>query len=437
MTPEAFAELATFGQNVPGWLASRRQEAQNKYLSDGLPSRRHEKWRYTSLKDLANTKFDWSHARGLVHGNEVRDHIQAGSFPLVFVDGVFDSSFCDLDQLPAGLTITPLHKAFGTHEEPIKQFMAKFPGKHAFELLNDAFTYSGLYLDVAPGTTLEQPLHVLFVNTQKPKPYCLFPRLFMRFGTNARADVLTTSIGHSHEGCYLTSLQLDAHLAPGAQLRQMIWQNDSDNAYSFMSSHLQLERDARFEAHYTATGGRLSRYQCQVDLNGPGAETNLAGLYAVSGDRQADVYVNVSHNAPYCQSHQLFKGLLADSSRGVFSGCIKVIKDAQQTASTQLNQNLLLGDQAEINTQPQLEIDADDVKCSHGAAIGQLDPEDLFYLQSRGISQESARVMLAKAFVNDVLNRGYHEGFSSRVLTRVDQLLATSSTPNNGGKLRD
>lgn len=417
MNSKSFESLQSFDTEVPGWLNTFRQPAREAFLNSGWPSKKHEDWRYTSLRSLEKHDFNWSHTKGLIHKSVMETYFRTGEWPVVFVDGVYDSTQTFSRDLPEGLTIVSLKKAWHEHEVELKNFLDRRKSKesHAFTLLNEAFLLNGAFIKVAPNTVLENPIHILFINTNKPKPFSLFPRVMMDLGPLSQATLIT-SFEHQGHGTYLHDGAIDVHIQSGAELRHFTMQNASHNAYHYERTQIDLAKDARYRAFNFSIGGKLGRQELHINLNGEGAAAKADGVYLVSGDRQIDNYSNIEHHVAHCESSQFYKGILNEEGRGVFSGKVFVHKHAQKTNAFQMNKNLLLSEGAEVNTKPQLLIDADDVKCSHGATIGRLKEDELFYLESRGIDRTYARSMLSRAFATELILDVDHEPFQDRAM---------------------
>ncbi len=426
MNPTAFKHLDQFGGEIPEWVKSVREPAKSIFLNAGFPNRKNEAWRYTNLKPLSEIDFNWSHARGMITPREIREFFVGNEWPIVFVDGILDTNISaqTLDQATGGLTVKPFSHALRDDPTALQEILrqTKRHNRHALDELNDAFLCNGAFIEVSPGTRLTKPIHIVFVNTAKPKPFCFFPRIVAKIGKEAQATLVTSSIG-MEQAVYLASCRIEIALEANARLEHYTLQEESPESFHFMSTQVRQERDTNYSSFFLGKGAKLSRYEVGISLPEPGAEASLFGLYLCDGKRQSDIYTHVDHLAPSCQSKQLFKGLLQDQSKSVFSGKIKVFKTAQQTNAMQLNRNLILNGGAEANVQPQLEIDADDVKCSHGATIGQLKPLELFYLRSRGIGLKEAEAILAKAFATEVVYKISDKAIQAIALAKLDQWL--------------
>ncbi|WP_086481007.1 Fe-S cluster assembly protein SufD [Oceanospirillum sanctuarii] len=385
----------------PGWLTDLRQGAVEQFAVLGLPHARLENWKYTDVKALAKRSFTLPKAADAeALANE--KSLGLNAIRLVFVDGVFSESASTLGNLPAGVQVLPLAKNANAAKPVLGQVAAaNFSG---FTALNLAAFQDGVLIDLAANAVLEQPVYLQFVATEQENPVLVQPRILIKAGTHAQATIVEHYAG-SEESANLTNVVTEVDLADGANITHYKLQQESTKQYHIASLHVEQKRDSRFTSHNVCLGGKLARQDIQVELSGEGAEVNLNGLYLGNGRQHLDNHTLVNHNAPHTNSNEDYKGILNDRSRGVFNGRAVVHKDAQKIEAHQSNANLLLSDKAEIDTKPELEIYADDVKCSHGSTTGQLDENALFALRSRGIGEEMARGLLTLAFANEVIDR--------------------------------
>ncbi len=429
-----FAAFAKMRAAEPAWLARLRRDAFARFSTLGIPTRSEEEWKYTSLRGLDEAP--WAHAHsgaavlaglgvstldaaksaaasGVAAGDAraaalfsaatLESLLQADEHTIVFDDGLLSTAWSKLGALPEGVRVTPLTDAVATRVEVLEpRFAAALAGSRAFEALNMAFLDAGLLIEIDRKVKLEKPLHI--VHIAATGGVARFPRVVVRLGELAEATVLETHVsapGARTLVCGVTELDL----AAGAHLTHAKIQQDSEHGFHVASTRAQLSRDAKLTTYALTHGGKVTRNDLDVALNGEGAEVVLDGFYLVNGKRHVDNHTTVDHRVPHTVSSQLYKGILEDQSRAVFNGKVFVRQDAQKTAAHQLNKNLLLSSECEIDTKPQLEIDADDVKCAHGAAVGPLDQDQIFYLQSRAIPRDVAVRILALGFADEVLLR--------------------------------
>jgi Fe-S cluster assembly protein SufD len=364
----------------------------------GLPTTQEEAWRFTNLAPLSQHSF----ALGRPSTNGIKS---AKGGDLVFVDGHYRA---DLSARPEGVEVTSLAAAPEAWER------VGAPGEgEPFVALNSAFLEDGAFLRVRKGFRLPAPLHLLFLGTDK----AAHPRNLYLIGEGAEADIVETyaSVG---EAPHLTNAVSEIHLARGAVAAHYRLQLEAQS-FHFGTVRARLDRDARFTSHNVACGGALARNEIVAALDGEGAHCTLNGLFVIRGTQHVDNYTRLEHRKPSCESHELYKGVLDGRSSGVFTGRIHVFPDAQKTDAYQASASLLLTDTAMVDAQPQLEIYADDVKCSHGSTVGQLDRDALFYLRTRGLPEAAARHVLVRAFAGDVADRL----LVAAVRERVDAIL--------------
>lgn len=385
----------------PGWLTDLRQGAVEQFATSGLPHARLENWKYTDVKALA--KRDFSLPKKIDAAELVAEKsLGVQGLRLVFVDGLFSPEQSDLGELPKGVNVLPLADNANAAKTVLGQVAAaNFSG---FTALNLASWQDGVLIDLANNAVLEQPVYLQFVSTAQDNAVLIQPRILIKAGVHAQATVIEHYSG-AEEAASFSNVVTEVDLADGAQITHYKLQQESAKQYHIASLHVQQQRDSRFTSHNICLGGKLARQDIQVELNAEGAEVYLDGLYLGNNRQHLDNHTLVNHNAPHTNSNEDYKGILNDRSRGVFNGRAVVHKNAQKIEAHQSNANLLLSDKAEIDTKPELEIYADDVKCSHGSTTGQLDESALFALRSRGIDEAMARGLLTLAFANEVIDR--------------------------------
>lgn len=395
------AHAAAASAEGPVWLRSLRAEAAGHFEAHGLPHARLEEWRYTSVKALAAHEFALAAPSHAVVGSA---ELEALSFPVyacglfVFVDGFF------AEELSAPKALSGPTRAESLAAAPADTLGGLIDTKtHPFAALNTACFGDGARLQIPEGTLLEQPLHIVFLSTGSANgPVAAFPRLLIEAGAGSRAQVIVDHVSLGG-GTRLTDAVAEVRVGANAHLDLALVQREQLDVLHVSLLAAQLERDAHLSLHTLSLGGAWVRNDLGVLLAGPGAECTLNGLFLGTGDQLVDNHSLVDHAVPHCTSRQLYKGILDDRARGVFRGRVIVRPDAQKTDAQQSNPNLLLGDGSEIDSKPQLEIHADDVKCSHGSAIGRLDEEALFYLRARGVGEAAARRILTRAFAAEIL----------------------------------
>jgi Fe-S cluster assembly protein SufD len=408
---EAFRRDPAFAS---GGIGIRRERAFDRFLKDGFPSTRDEEWRFTNVAPIAAETFQRA-ASSNPDRHDIAPFLFGGVGPqMVVINGRLSTDLSSEDGLPAGVTIEAASRA---SEDP-----ALVPSG-PFVNLNDAFYENEIFIRVAPKTVVSRPIHVLALSVATGQPALVAPRLSIHVGEAAQVTVIESYAGLG-PGAALTTAVTSVHLDAGAVVEHVKVQRETDTAFHMATMTAWLGRASTFTSHALTFGGRIARNDISTVLDGEGAECTLNGLYVATGDHLVDTHTTIDHAKPHCPSHEVYKGILAGRARAVFNGKILVRQDAQKTDAKQTNRALLLSDDAQVNTKPQLEIFADDVKCTHGAAIGQLDEDAMFYLRARGIDDWSARVMLIHAFAGDVLDRISAEPVRTAAMKAVEHKLA-------------
>ncbi len=393
----------------PSWPAQRREAAFTRFSELGFPTRHEEEWRFTIVTPIAETAFRLAEAgRERVTAAEIAEFAFSdlqGS-RLVFVNGHYAPELSEVQALPEGVRVGSLAEALRSDAASLEPHLARYAAfdQHAFVALNTAFLADGAFISIPRGVSVEEPIHLLFVSTTAGGPTISHPRTLILAEAHSRATFIESYIGLG-EGVTFTNAVTEIVAGEHAVLDHVKAQQERPEAFHIATMQLQLAGSANFTTHSVTLGGALVRNEVNAVLGAEHISCTLNGLYLADGRRLVDNHTFIDHAMPHCESHELYKGILNDRGRGVFNGKILVRQDAQKTDAKQTNKTLLLSDDAQINTKPQLEIYADDVKCTHGATVGQLDAEALFYLRSRGIGLEEARNILTRAFAGDILHR--------------------------------
>jgi Fe-S cluster assembly protein SufD len=403
---EQYRELAP---DLPGghlpWLQVLRGEAEQRFSTGGFPSPREEEWKYTNIVALEKKRFKPAIGTesGPVDAALIERHRLPDTLSLVFVDGVYHETWSDLDGLPEGVKLVSLAEALEHCPERVEAGFHKIAAKegHGFVAFTTAYFRDGVFLHVPAGKVLTKPVQILHVSTRDEGLAAL--RHLVVLERNAEAQVVETYVGTEGAG-YLTAAVTEISLGENAGLEHYKLQAETDKGYHFGGIYAEQARSARLRQHHSAFGGLLARTEIRSEL-GQGAECELDGLFLASGRRHLDTHTRVRHAAPNATTRETYRGIASERGRGVFSGRIVVEKGAQKTDAEMSSRNLLLSDSAEIDSKPQLEIHADDVKCAHGVTVGQLDPNAVFYLESRGVDETSARNMLTFAFANELVGK--------------------------------
>jgi Fe-S cluster assembly protein SufD len=353
-----------------------RKAALARFVEMGFPAAKDEEWRFTPTAALARVPFELAPAD--------RFEGTAGN----------------------GVLVCSLAEAMKNHPALVEPHLARRADwkNHPFTALNTAFIRDGVFVHVPAGTNLEAPIVVDFKAGRVDAAFVYQRRCLIVMGDNSRATIVEGYSGRAGE-IYFTNAVTEIVVGPGAVVDHYKVQREGDKAFHQAIMQVQLGRAARFSSHAVAQGGQWVRNEVNAVFEGEGGECTLNGMYQAGGEQLVDNHTFIDHAYPHCASHELYKGILDGKARGVFNGKIYVRQDAQKTDAKQTNQTLLLSDDATINTKPQLEIYADDVKCTHGATVGQLDAESIFYLRSRGVGLAEARSLLTYAFANDIVSR--------------------------------
>jgi Fe-S cluster assembly protein SufD len=398
----------------PAWLQAIRDQAAERFARVGFPTVRNEEWRFTNVSPIANADLTLAPASVALDPAAFESFLWADApHRLVFVNGRFSAPLSRTAGLPDGVRFGSLADVLGSSASGSVQrhfgTQVDFDAR-PFAALNTAFAADGGYVAIADGVILETPLQLLFVSVApaaqagRVESTMSHPRTLIVLGTRSQAQVVETYVGMAGQR-YFTNAVTEVVLGDDAKLDHYKVQEESVDAFHVASMHVSTGRASTFSSHSFALGGKLVRNDAIATLAGEGSECTLNGLYLADGDRLVDNHTTIDHAQPHCPSHEIYKGILGGKARAVFNGKIIVRQDAQKTDAKQTNRALLLSDEATINTKPQLEIFADDVKCTHGAAIGQLDEDAVFYLRARGLTYQEARDMLIHAFAGDILDR--------------------------------
>ncbi|MDP3719987.1 MAG: Fe-S cluster assembly protein SufD [Acidobacteriota bacterium] len=390
-------------QAAPAWVKERREAAATHFAAVGYPTTRLEDWRFTNVSPIAEA--NWPLAQGaFAQAAELVSSVNVpGAVRLAIVNGQFAAGLSDLSALPKGLRIASLRDGARDATDGIETHLGKVfsIAAHPFAALNTSFLDDGVAIMVTKGAVVETPIHIVIV-TGGDQPVVAHPRVLIVAGENSQVRVAQSFIGAAG-ATYFNNAVAEVVVGQGARVELYTDQRESDQAFHLANIQAHVEARGVFESHAFSTGARIMRHDIGIGLKGEGADCTMNGVYLADGERLMDTHTSLDHAMPHCTSHEIYKGILAGKSKAVFNGRIIVQLDAQKTDAKQTNRALLLSDDATINSNPQLEIFADDVKCTHGAAVGQLDEEALFYLQARGLNREEAREMLLHAFAGEVI----------------------------------
>ena len=394
----------------PSALTQARDEAMNRFLALGFPSTRDEEWRFTSVAPIAEQLFALAAPAARAESSIVAPFSFAGRFAarLVFLNGHYAPALSSTDGLPAGVRIGSLAASAQGSPNGVDSHLARVApfDRRAFVALNTALFEDGAFVQIPAHVVVEEPIYVTFVSTgeRADRPPMSHPRVLVVLGDDSQATVVESYAGPDGAR-YFTNVVTELVLGDNAVLDHYKLQHEGVEAYHVGAIFIRAARSAHCASHSISIGGSLVRNDVVAVLAGDGGECTLNGLYVADEQRLIDNHTTIDHAMPNCGSREIYKGILADRARGVFNGKIIVRPDAQKTDAKQTNRALLLSEDAQINSKPELEIFANDVKCTHGAAVGQLDEDAVFYLRSRGLGLVQARRLLIHAFAGDVLNR--------------------------------
>jgi Fe-S cluster assembly protein SufD len=391
------------------WVADLRREAGERFARMGLPHARIEDWKYTSVRPIAKRDFarpDASAATADAGAIEALRIPGLDAHRMVFVNGHYASALSDQSGAGSGVSVRSLAGLLAENPDALRDRLGSaapvdFSG---FTALNTAFSDDGAVVDIARNCRADRPIELLFVSTAQEEPIAAHPRVLISAGHHAEATIIEHYVGLD-DARNLTNAVTEASLDAGARIRHYRVQRESRKGFHIGSLHVNQAGDSRLEQHNVNIGGQLVRTDINTALNAEGAETLYNGLYLANGRQHVDTHTRINHNVPNTTSEEAYRGILDGHARGVFNGRVYVAPHAQKTAAYQSNDNLLLSGKAEIDTKPELEIYADDVVCTHGATVGQLDTQALFYLRSRGVDHETARGLLLYAFAEATIER--------------------------------
>lgn len=421
-----------FEQEVknPSWLFPMRKASIARFAELGFPTLQDEDWRFTNVAPIAKLPFKpvmQATAAGFDQA-ALKKFSFTGlkSSRLVFLNGHFSKELSSILPLQAGVKVGSLAAALETDSALLEKHLGRYTNgaNPAFASLNTAFFHDGAFIYLPAGKVVEDPIHLLYITTSKEPGTTTHPRNLLIAERGSQATVIESYVS-TVDGPYFTNAVNEVVIGEGAVVEHCKFQDESPEAFHMASIHVRLEKSANFIAHSISTGAKLSRNNIWTNLAAEGVECVLNGLYLTKDEQLADNHMIVEHAKPHCNSHEYYNGILAGKSRGVFHGRILVRPDAQKTDAKQTNKNLLLSDDATIDTKPQLEIYADDVKCTHGATVGQLNEDSIFYLRARGIGKETARRMLIHSFAGEIIarvrNTALREELDAIVWDRLEQ----------------
>ncbi len=389
------------------WLRELRQNAFARFCQVGFPTTHDEDWRFTNVSAIAQTPFSLPQEAPSIAAMDLRPwNVDGASVHLVFVDGRFARDLSAFGDLPTNIAVSSIQEEITRGGEALESHLGRYLNieRDAFSALNTAFTEDGGFVHIGRGIALDGPIHLLFVSTQSHVPRMVHPRNLLVFEQESQATVMEEYVSLGG-GVVLSNSGTELVAGENSTISHYMIEREHRDAYNVSTLRIQQARSANVASHSLLLGGGLVRNNVHPVLAGEGAECLINGLFIGDGRQHLDNFMHVEHASPHCSSRQFYNGIRDGHAHGVFHGRIVVHKDAQKTDAKQTNRNLLLSDDAQIDTKPQLEIYADDVKCTHGATIGQIEENALFNLRSRGIDEISARRLLLQAFASECLDR--------------------------------
>lgn len=406
---------------APAWLGRLRETALDRFKELGFPSLKEEDWKYTNVAPLTKLSFQsGATSPTAVSAADVErlGCVEARNSQLVFVNGVLRRDLSSIEDIPPGVIAVDLAEAFNgdSHQETVREYLARGVDYNAngFVALNTAMLSGGAFVLIPKNVEIDKPISLLFIADANEVNTASWPRVLVVAGENSKAT-LVESYAQVGKGIGFTNAVVEIALQQGARLEHYKVQRESVDSFHIAATNADLGANASYDSTTINFGAQLSRHDVAVKMAHEGAECWVDGLYVVSSGQHTDTHSVIDHQQPHCTSHQLYKGILDGKSRAVFNGKVFVRHGAQKTDAMQTNKNLLLSKEARVDTKPQLEILADDVKCAHGAAVGQIDEDELFYLQTRGIHDELARNLLTYGFAEEVIGKIKIESIRSQL----------------------
>ncbi len=403
-----FAQFEKDPNISQSWTRSVRRNAISCFSELGFPGTGHEEWKYTNIAPIAKIPFEVAENRLNGVASEALTRLGMENLAdnrLIFINGHYSPNLSSL-RLPVNIRVGNLSAVLSENTEGVEPHLAQYARyqDQAFVALNTAWMNDGSFVYVPRGNTLREPIHLVYFSTAQDEATVSYPRNLIVIGDESQATVVETYLGVKNE-VYFTNAVTEMVLGKNAMVDHYKLQRESDGAFHVAILQVCQERNSHFSSNSISLGGALARNDINSVLDGEGSECSLNGLYMVDGKQHVDNHTRVDHVKPHCNSRELYKGILGGSAKGVFNGKIYVHTAAQGTDAKQTNKNLLLSENATINTKPQLEIYNDNVKCTHGSTVGQLDQDGLFYLRSRGIELTDARRLMTYAFASEMIGQ--------------------------------
>lgn len=439
---EWFQQLLDNGEidsdNKMDFLQSLRDDARRAIKKLPVINRKQEAWRYNRVENIFKNKFDPRFENNFdINTVTIKDYLlpSFNSYCLVFVNGHYTESLSDIDELPDGVTLISLRVAIRTMPEQLAHYFDRSHqhNKQLFNALNNALFNDGVYFHIDQSVKLDRPVEIIYLNSNQSRSLLhdgsmIQMRNIIELGEDASADVMEHFICSNNNEKYFFNSVTEINIADNAQLTHARLQDESRLAHHLSSLYVTQEKQSHYQSTNFSFGGAWSKTHFNVDFKAEQAECDLHGLYLVGDKQLTDFHLDVQHHVPSCRSREKFKGIVYGKGQAIFDGRILVDKQAQHSDAALTNDNLLLVHDAEVDTKPQLEIYADDVKCSHGTTVGRLDQEQLFYLRCRGIDKDDARKILCQGFASDIVDSITHAGVREYVNKKISTTLNKSES---------
>ena len=428
----SFEKLRKAGAaSQPEWFWARRRVGMQRFAELGFPTSRDEEWKYTNLAPLARKSPPLADLApdGISAAQlESAGLAEVEGYRLVFVNGHFSAALSRTEASPGGIQVGALTERLSAGDGSLEEHFTHLADvdHHALVALNTAFLEDAALVEIPARAVIDAPVHVVFLSSADQPDRVSHPRVFIRAGRDSQATLIESYLALGDQP-YWTNPVTEIVGGENARVEHYRLQQETTQAWHTGIVYVRQQRDSNFVSHSLSFGGRLVRADYRAVLADQGCECTLNGLYAVKGNQHVDHHTTIDHAHPHCNSHQLYKGVLDGRSTAVFNGKILVREDAQKTDAFQSNKNLLLSENADVNTKPQLEIFANDVRCSHGATVGQIDEEATFYLRSRGIPHSAARGLLTYAFAADILERIQVQSLRDRLESGLRRWLSSNA----------
>lgn len=417
-------------QTLPTWLAELQQDGLEQFKQEPWPSRKTEAWKYTSLRGLTTVDYNQEATEfSIANAAELASIEGLDTHKIVFVNGQYDASLSD-DITQTGLTLVRFSQANDEQKSAITKHLGQVckTKDHLFAALNQSAINDGLFLTVAKAQRIEKPVHIVHLSSAQPQQASIFARVLVVLEAQAELTLIEHFASTDEKQNVIVNQVCEAVVGNSAHLHHYRLHLEQQDIVHVGSMHVDLQRDSQISSFQLAMGSLIKRIDVVVNHTQGGSHCELNGVYLPRLKQHVDFHTNIEHAAANCTTSEVFRGIISDQAKAVFNGRIHIHPDAQKTLAELSNRNLLTSNQAEINTKPELEIYADDVRCAHGATIAQLDEKARFYLQSRGISAKDAQVILSFAFINELLDALPIEAISKKLRPKLAELFAAEDS---------